>query len=218
MADITDNVPAGLQVPTPGKGGASMDHMPDDAPLLDAPAPGRRTDRPAIAEAVHEIERHVARGGWDGPVRVFALVRTAAALATDPGLADRLPPEAVAAARADAAHLTSVEQDGLPQASSLEDLLGRLSWPATVDGVALVVERVVLPSAAEAAMPADPEEALAYLMAHPDRQDVRIAVGVLRDGGSWCAVRARANDDDAAVAGGADLVPGLVEAVAATLE
>lgn len=195
-----------------------MGAMPDDAPRPDTPTPGAPPTRPAIAEAVHEIERHVAGGGWDGPVRVFALVRTAAALAADPGLADRLPPDAVAAARADAAHLTSVEQEGLPQASSLEELLGRLSWPQTVDGVALVVERVVLPSAAEAAMPADPDEALTYLMAHPDRQDVRIAVGVLRGGGSWCAVRARANDDDLAVAGGTDLVPGLVSAVAATLE
>ncbi len=196
--------------------------MPDDdavpAPVPAPEPPEPRPARSAIADAVHEIERHVAGGGWDGPVRVFALVRTAAALAADPGLADRLPPDAVAAAHADGAHLMSVEQEGLPPAGSLEDLLGRLSWPPTVDGVALVVERVVLPSAAEAAMPADPEEALAYLMAHPDRQDVRIAVGVLRDGGSWCAVRARANDDDAAVAGGADLVPGLVAAVAATLE
>src|SRR5665648_8012 len=61
-----------------------------------------------------------------------------------------------------------------------------------------------------------PDEALAYLMAHPDRQDVRMAVGVLRSGESWCAVRTRANDDDDAVAGGRDLVPGLVEAVTAT--
>ena len=191
-----------------------MGRMTDDPPRSD----GAPAARPALAEAVHEIERHVAGGGWDGPLRVFALIRTASALAADPGLADRLPADAVAAAHADAAHLTSVEQDGLPQAASLEDLLGRLSWPATVDGVAVVVERVVLPSAAEAAMPADPDAALAYLMTHPDRQDVRIAVGVLRDGGSWCAVRTRANDDDGAVAGGGDLVPGLVAALAATLE
>jgi len=80
----------------------------------------------------------------------------------------------------------------------------------------VVVERVVLPPAAEEAMPADPDEALAYLMAHPDRQDVRMAVGVLRSGESWCTVRTRANDDDDAVAGGRDLVPGLIEAVTAT--
>lgn len=191
--------------------------MPDDAPRPDAATPNPLLARPGIATAVHEIERHVATGGWDGPVRVFALVRTAAALEADPSLADRLPPEAVAVAREDVTHLLSVEQEGLPQVPSLEELLGQLSWPPTVDGMAIVVERVVLPSAAEEGMPDDPEEALAYLMAHPDRQDVRIAVGVLRDGQSWCAIRARANDDDDAVAGGAVLVPGLVEAVAATL-
>lgn len=200
--------------------------MPDDAPRATptstpagTPADQPRTpERRALADAVHEIERYVAGAGWDGPLRVFALVRTAAALAADPGLVDRLPPDAVTAARLDPAHLTSVEQEGLPAATNLEDLLGRLSWPTTVDGVALVVERVVLPSEAEAAMPADQDDALAYLMAHPDRQDVRIAVGVLRDGDAWCAVRARANDDDTAVAGGANLVPGLVTALAATLE
>ena len=35
----------------------------------------------------------------DGPVRVFALVRTQAALATEPGLADQLADEVLAAAR-----------------------------------------------------------------------------------------------------------------------
>lgn len=176
------------------------------------PAPTR-----SLADAVHEIERHVASGGWDGPVRVFALVHTAAALATEPSLAAQLPAEVVAAARADEHHLTSVEQEGLPPSDDLEELLAGLSWPATVDGTAVVVERVVLPSAAEEAMPADPDEALGYLMSHPDRQDVRLAVGALRTGETWCAVRTRANDADDQVAGAVDLIPGLVEAVLATL-
>jgi hypothetical protein len=178
------------------------------------PAPGPSTH---LADAVGEIERHVATAGWDAPVRVFALVSTARALQTEPGLAAALPQDVVAVAREDADHLTPVEQDGLPDVDDLEDLLGHLSWPPTADGAAVVVERVVLPSAVEEAMPADPEEAVRYLMSHPDRQDVRLAVGVLRSGESWCAVRTRANDDDRAVAGGADLVPGLVAAVAATL-
>ncbi len=169
-----------------------------------------------LADAVREIERHVATAGWDGPVRVFALVSTAAALEVEPQLATQLPPEVVALARADAGHLTSIEQEGLPAAGDLEDLLARLSWPGTVDGAAVVVERVVLPSTAEEAMPADADAALEYLMNHPDRQDVRLAVGVLRTGESWCAVRSRADDSDDSVGGGPDLVPGLVAAVAAT--
>ena len=123
----------------------------------------------------------------------------------------------MAVAERDPHHLTSIEQEDLPPATELEDLLAGLSWPDTVDGAAVVVERVVLPPAAEEAMPEDAAEALAYLMAHPDRQDVRLAVGVLRTGESWCAVRTRAADSDEAVAGGADVVPGLVQGVAATL-
>jgi hypothetical protein len=173
--------------------------------------------RASLAEAVREIERHVATGGWDGPVRVFALVRTAEALQTEPILADQLPPHVLAIAARDPRHLTSIEQEGLPPAGDLEELLAGLSWPEGVDGAAVTVERVVLPPAAEEAIPADPDEALAYLAAHPDCQDVRLAVGVLRDGTSWCAVRTRANDSDDAVGQGAALVPGLVEAVHATL-
>ncbi len=171
----------------------------------------------ALDLAVREIERHVAAGGWDGPVRVFALVRTAEALAAQPGLAEQLEPEIVAAARQDPHHLTSIEQEGLPDAGDLEGLLAALSWPPTVHGAAVVVERVVLPPSAEDAMPADPDAAVGYLMNHPQRQDVRLAVGVLRDGPTWCLVRSRAQDEDTAVAGAPDLVPGLVEAVAATL-
>ena len=172
--------------------------------------------RASLAEAVREIERHVATGGWDGPVRVFALVRTARALAVEPRLADQLPPHVVALAGRDPHHLTSIEQEGLPPAADLEEMLAALSWPDGVAGAALTVERVVLPPTAEESLPTDPDEALEYLATHPDRQDVRLAVGVLRDGTSWCAVRMRSNDSDDAVGQGPALVPGLVEAVQAT--
>lgn len=195
---------------TPAPGTPSSDGAAAARPALPA-------GTASLADAVHEIERHVAGAGWDGPVRVFALVATGRALDSEPGLASQLPAETVARARRDPHHLTSVEQEDLPRADSLEDLLARLSWPETVDGAAVVVERVVLPPAAEDAMPADPDEAIAYLMGHPDRQDVRIAVGVMRGGDSWCAVRTRAHDADDAVGGGPDLVPGLVHAVGATL-
>jgi len=171
----------------------------------------------ALDLAVREIERHVAAGGWDGPVRVFALVRTADAIAAQPALAAQLERDVLAAAGEDPFHLTSVEQEGLPGAEHLEELLAALSWPPTVHGAAVVVERVVLPPAAEEAMPPEPDAALEYLMGHPQRQDVRLAVGVLRDGPTWCVIRSRAQDEDSAVAGAPDLVPGLVDAVAATL-
>ncbi|MHB1063854.1 MAG: PPA1309 family protein [Georgenia sp.] len=170
----------------------------------------------ALRLAVVDIERHVATLGWDTPVLVFALVRTGDALAATPGLADELTPEAIDAARADAEHLTSIEQEGLPEAPTLEELLGRLAWPDQVGGAAVAVERMVVPPDAEGAMPTDPEAALEYLMNHPDRSDVRMVVGVLRSGESWCALRSRSHDSDDAVAGSTDAVPGLVEALQAT--
>ena len=194
-----------------------MSTTPPTPPLPDDRTPEARARR-ALADAVREVEHHVAAAGWDAPVRVFALVRTQAALAAEPGLADQLAPEVLAAALADDQHLTSVEQEGLPSADDLEALLGGLTWPPTVDGAAVTVERVVLPPGAEDDLPDDPEAALAALLAHPQRQDVRLAVAVLRDGPSWCAVRTRANDSDDAVGLGPDLVPGLVDAVRATLE
>lgn len=190
--------------------------QPDPTASAPAPAGPEGPAQRALAEAVAEIERHVATGGWDGPVRVFALVRTQAALAAEPALASQLPPAVLSVAASDADHLTSVEQEGLPASDDLEGLLGAIAWPDGVDGAALTVERIVLPPEAERDLPADPDQALTALLAHPQRQDVRLAVGVLRDGPSWCAVRQRAADRDDAVGQGAEVVPGLVEALRAT--
>jgi hypothetical protein len=176
-----------------------------------------RSSQDAVLRAVRELEQHVAAGGWDGPVRLFALVRTADALARDRDLAARLPADVVAAAQADAEHLTIVEQEGLPQASSLEELLGSVSWPSTVDGAGVVTERIVVPPEVEAQLPDDPEEAVTWLAQHPARREVRLAVAILRDGTNGCAVRARDHDRASDVAVGPDLVPGLLEALAATL-
>lgn len=189
--------------------------------MTDAASP-RQT---AVLRAVRELEQHVAAGGWDAPVRLFALVRTAGALDADPALATQLPEEVVVAARADAEHLTAVEQEDLPEAETLEALLGQVAWPATVDGAAVVVERLVLSPAVEAEVEAaarreglDEADVAQRLAQHPDRRDLRLAAGVLRDGTAGCAVRARDLDDDDRVATGPDLVPALVEALRATLD
>lgn len=189
--------------------------MSSPGPNADLHSP---TARRALALAVADIEQHASRQGWDGPVLVFALVRTAAALEADPGLADMLPPEAIEAAREDPHHLTSIEQDGLPEATSLEHLLAQLAWPESVDGAAICVERVVVPPEAEAALPEDGPGAVDALLAHPQREDVRMVVGVLRSGESWCALRMRGHDEDEAVLRSPDAVPGLVAALRATFE
>lgn len=184
----------------------------------------------ALERAVREVEEHVAGFGWDSPVRLFALVRTADALSREPDLLSQLPERDAAAAVEDPEHLLLVEQDeldsleqpdaGPADAGALERMLARLAWPGEVHGVALTVERLVVPPEVEAQAPADAGEALRWLAGHPRRQDVRIAAAVLRDGARACVIRTRGTDaaPEEAVVAGPDLVPGLTRALAATLE
>ena len=45
----------------------------------------------SLEKSTLEIERHVATGGWDAPMRLFALAHAQRALAEHPELADELP-------------------------------------------------------------------------------------------------------------------------------
>jgi hypothetical protein len=165
---------------------------------------------PLVTSAL-ETERHVAAAGWDQPPRLFALVRTAGLLEREPHLRAEL-------GRGDAEGFTAIEQEGLPNTSSLESLLARLAWPPDVDGVALAVERLVVPPEAERDLPEDADQAAEVLAAHPDRKDVRLLVAVLRDGESTCLLRQRDHDADDKVASGSDIAPALVQALGATLQ
>lgn len=162
--------------------------------------------------AALDTERHVARDGWDQPVRLFALVPTAELLEHEPGLAPSLAVHDAAAGA-----LSAVEQEDLPEADGLEEVLGRIAWPEQVTGCALAVERMVVPPEAERALPEDPDAALASVAAHPDREDVRLLVAVTRDGAARCLLRQRSHDSDDEVALGQDIAPGLVHALLATL-
>jgi hypothetical protein len=165
-----------------------------------------------LARVVTELERHAADAGWDRPAQLYALVPTTDLVSQEPGLA------AVLGAALDRpGGLTPVQQDELPP-EELEVLLQQIVWPSAVTGCAAVVERFVLPPAADAAIPADPEQAAAYAASHPDRQEVRIVAAADRSGAAWCALRLRAHDEPASVIAGADLVPGLLELLHATLE
>lgn len=159
-----------------------------------------------------DTERHVAAAGWDQNPRLFALVRTADLAANEPSFGAGLTGSDLAP---DA--LTAVEQEGLPRTAHLESLLGRLAWPETVTGCAIVVERVVVPPEAERDLPDDPGAAVEALAGHPARQDVRLLAAVLRDGSHRCLLRQRAHDSDDQVATGEDIAPGLVQALLATL-
>ena len=166
-----------------------------------------------LRSVVAEVERHASVAGWDAPSRLFALVRTTDLAAAEPALAAEL------GILDDAAELyTPVEQELEEHSGSLEELLGRITWPDAVEGALAVVERVVLPPEAEVDVPDDPGAAAEYAAGHVASEDVRIAVGVLRSGEAHCVLRMRSHDSDDAVLHGPDVVPGLVLALRETLE
>jgi hypothetical protein len=171
----------------------------------------------ALMQAVVEIEQHVATDGWHQPPRMFALVPTADLLATQPRMAAALGLTDEAAGTGGIPTLTSIEQEGLALDQPLDEMLGKMVWPPAVDGCALVIESQMLPPSAEASMPegGDLEK---WVAKHPERQDVRMAVAVLRDGTRQAAIRLRAKDADTEVLSGPDLVPNLSDALLATFE
>lgn len=167
-----------------------------------------------LRKAVVEIERSAAALGWDHAATVYALVPTRELLAIEELPADvRAQLEAGWDGRDTT--LTAVIQEDLP-GQELEDTLARLGWPESVVGAAVATERVMVPPEVQAQAPEDPQEAVEFFASHPEHDEVRLVVGVLRTGESWCAVRARSHDNEDEVAVGVNLVPGLVEALYTT--
>ncbi len=160
-----------------------------------------------------EVERHASASGWDQAPRLYALVRTAQLAVAEPDLAVELGVH-----DGTANVFTPVEQELDDDSESLEELLGRIEWPDTVDGAMVVVESVVLPPEVEDAVPDDPEAAAEFAAAHADRDDVRIVAGVLRSGEAHCVLRLRSHDSDDELLHGSDAAPGLVSALRETLE
>jgi hypothetical protein len=170
----------------------------------------------ALESTVVEIERHVAHTGWDRPPVLFALVETADLVGREPALASTL---GLAEAAAVPGGLTPIEQEPLDR-RPLDEVLAGISWPDEVLGCAVVQEVLVLPPAAEAERPPD-SDAAQWAAGHPDRREVRLAVGVLRDGTRAGALRIRAADADPITADdvlvGPDLAPNLADALLDTL-
>jgi hypothetical protein len=167
---------------------------------------------PALAAAVLELETHASGQGWDQPATLYALVDTAALAAREPELAALMGLDDFSAAGS----MTPVEQEQLTR--PLEEVLPTITWPEGVVGCAAVVERLVLPPGVDDAIPDDPAAAEEFARQHPDRQEVRMVVGVTRAGASYCALRLRAHDEPESVVAGDDLVPQLVELLRGTLE
>lgn len=169
-----------------------------------------------LTRAVLEIDEYAAGLGWDQPARLFALVDTARLRSQEPGLADQLGLGEEGAAGS----LTPIEQEELPSGTALDEFLATIAWPEVIAGCALTVERLMLPPSAEAAIPDDLDDAAlaSWVARHPERQEVRMTVAVLRDGARESAVRLREKDTASEVLTGADLVPGLATALTATFE
>jgi hypothetical protein len=162
----------------------------------------------ALVAALIEVERHVGRSGWDQPARLFALVRTADLIAAEPSLADQL------SGAADG--YSSIEQEDFLPGDDLGETLGGIAWPDAVSGCVLGLERAFLPADAEGELPTDPDAAALAVANHPRKLDLRVVVGVTRDGSSHGLARVRGEDGD--LIAGADLVPALAAALAHTLE
>lgn len=168
---------------------------------------------PALASAVLEIETHAAESGWDRQSRLFALVDTRQLIEREPALASVLGLDESSAEGS----FTPIEQE-VGGDQPFESVLESVMWPPDVIGCAAVVERLVLPPSADGHVPEDADAAQAFAADHPDRQEVRIVAGATRAGATYCALRLRAHDDAQSVVGGAELVPGLLELLRATLD
>ncbi|MCU1594191.1 MAG: uncharacterized protein JWO12_1583 [Frankiales bacterium] len=167
---------------------------------------------PALLSVVGEVEGHVAEAGWDQGPQLFALVDTEELLRAEPQLAETM---GLVVARPGS--LTPIEQESLTDAP-LDDQLASMVFGPDVLGVVLVHEVLILPPSAEAALD-DVEDPTAAAAEHPERREVRMAVGVMRDGSRESVLRLRGVGDapDDRVTGG-DLAPGLADALLATLE
>ncbi|WP_155060716.1 PPA1309 family protein [Streptomyces blattellae] len=169
-----------------------------------------------LTRAVLEIDEYVSGLGWDQPARLFALVDTARLRAEQPSLADRLG----LGDEQETSGLTPIEQDEVPTGKPLDEFLGTIAWPDAVVGCALSVERLMLPPSAEASVPEGMSEKklTRWVADHPERQEVRMTVAVLREGSRESALRLREKDTPTEVLTGSELVPGLAQALAATFE
>ncbi|WP_037851992.1 PPA1309 family protein [Streptomyces sp. NRRL S-340] len=169
-----------------------------------------------LTRAVLEIDEYASGLGWDQPARLFALVDTARLRTEEPALAAQLGLQD----EPETSGLTPIEQDEVPADRPLDEFLATIAWPDAVAGCALTVERLMLPPSAEAQVPQglDETKLTQWVAGHPERQEVRMTVAVLRDGSRDSALRLREKDSATEVLTGSGLVPGLAEALAATFE
>ncbi|MEI8081269.1 MAG: PPA1309 family protein [Actinomycetes bacterium] len=169
-----------------------------------------------LTSAVLELEAFVNEDGWDQPPRLFALALARELVEREPDLAEAM---GLGPQLAGSEELIPVEQEWAPDDVGVDDALAHIAWPEQVVGVAITMERILLPPDAEADLDEDGElsSLVDQAMGHPAKREVRIAVAVMRDGRETSAIRLRENDADDEVLTGQNLVPGMIDALAATL-
>lgn len=170
-----------------------------------------------LTSALIELEQHVSSDGWDQAPRLYALVNRSELIEREPQLAEALE---VSPAGDGIDSLVPVEQEWSAEEDVIDEALAQIAWPPEVHGAAIVIERFLLPADAEQEVinESDAASIAAAAAAHPDKQEVRLAAAVMRDGRQMCAIRMRQHDSDQDVLSGADLLPGLTGALTATLE
>ena len=168
----------------------------------------------ALVAALLELDRYVGREGWDQPPRLFALVLTDVLAAAEPALSRELGLRTTGAGGLPNA-LTAIEQDEFRSSGDLTRDLGVVEWPETVYGCALTTVRTFLPAAYEADLPTEPAAVAAVVAGHPQRQEIRVVVGVDRAGNRHGVGRLASRPEE--LLGAPDLVPGLASALAHTL-
>jgi hypothetical protein len=167
----------------------------------------------SLLAVVVEVEGHLSEAGWDQPPQLFALVDTEELLRNEPQLAETM---GLVVSRPGA--LTPIAQDPLTE-GALDEQLASMMFGPEVLGVVLAHEVLILPPSAESALD-EVEDPAAAAASHPERREVRMAVGVLRDGSRESVLRLRAREgeaEDERVTGG-DLAPGLADALFSTLD
>lgn len=150
----------------------------------------------ALEQTARDLDIYVAADGWDQPTRLFAISDTRRLLEQEPSLAAQL-----AGSAADSPW-TTIEQEGLPEHSDLDELLRGIGWPPSVDGVAVSAERIMVTPVG-----ADRES----------QHELRLTMAVLRDGSRCTVLRLKEHDSPETVIVGTELVTGLGDLLMHTL-
>jgi hypothetical protein len=176
------------------------------------PAPYRDRVDSALHTALVELSDQVAADGWDQTPRLFALFAVADLQRDAPQAARRLGlAELDSRARPWVARETPFDTD-----DGLDEALAQIRWDDEVAGCALVLELLTLPSTTQAELPDDRAAAQRFAADHPDHAELRVVVGVLRDGTRDATVRMRDEFRSDSVLFGADLASGVARVLMAT--